>query len=60
VAPTGSSVIALNDETPTIDMWLAYATCGFPVIRNTNHGMVYRDPANKPARRRAGHQVGRH
>jgi peptide/nickel transport system substrate-binding protein len=46
VTPAGSIVIALNDETPTMEMWQAYATYGYPVIRNTNEGLVNRNPAN--------------
>jgi len=29
-----------------MEMWQAYATYGYPVIQNTNDGLVNRDPAN--------------
>jgi len=29
-----------------MEMWQAYATYGYPVIRNTNEGLVNRNPAN--------------
>ena len=54
---TGSIVIALNDETPTMEMWQAYSTYGYPILRNTNEGLVNQS-GEQPARRRACHQVG--
>jgi peptide/nickel transport system substrate-binding protein len=41
----GSLSIAMNEEPPTLLMWEAYSSFGYPILRNVAEGLVNRDPA---------------
>ena len=47
VTPAGSIVIAMNEEVPTLEMWQAYNSYGYPIIRNIAEGLVNRNPKNE-------------
>jgi peptide/nickel transport system substrate-binding protein len=37
----------MNEEVPTLEMWQAYNSYGYPIIRNIAEGLVNRNPANE-------------
>jgi peptide/nickel transport system substrate-binding protein len=47
VTAAGSIVIAMNEELPTMEMWQAYNSYGYPIIRNVAEGLVNRNAKNE-------------
>ena len=43
MTPQGSITIALNEELPTMEMWQAYNSYGYPILRNIEEGLVNRN-----------------
>jgi hypothetical protein len=44
--PKGSLVIALPEDTRSLQMWEGYSTYGSPVLRNVGESLTNRDPKN--------------